>query len=64
MDATDISLMPKRPEMTLDEARAILHRWDKRKPGEHNLVLAADKLLAETWEKRREEQRKKRRLDF
>jgi hypothetical protein len=49
----DISLMTKRPQMTLDEARAILHRWDKRKPGEHDLVLAADKLLAETWEKRR-----------
>ena len=56
--------MTKQPKMTLDEARAILHRWDKRKPGEHDLVLAADKLLAETWEKRREEQRKKRRLDF
>jgi hypothetical protein len=50
--------------MTLDEARAIPHRWDKRQPGERDLVLAADKLLAETWEKRREEQGKKRRVDF
>jgi hypothetical protein len=24
--------MTKQPKMTLDEARAILHRWDKRKP--------------------------------
>jgi len=36
--------------MTLDEARTILHRWDKRKPGERDFVLAADKLLAEAWE--------------
>jgi hypothetical protein len=34
--------MMKQPKMTLDEARAILHRRDKRKPGEHNLVLATD----------------------
>jgi hypothetical protein len=53
--------MTKQPKMTLDEARAILHRWDKRKPGEHELVRAADRLLAEAWEARREEERKKRR---
>ena len=56
--------MTKPPQMTLDEARAILHRWDKRQPGERDLVLEADKLLAEEWEKRREEQRKKRRPSF
>jgi hypothetical protein len=56
--------MTKRPKMTLDEARAILHRWDKRQPGERDLVLEADKLLAEAWEKRREEQQKKRSLSF
>jgi hypothetical protein len=56
--------MTKRPQMTLDEARAILHRWDRRQPGERDLVLEADKLLAEAWEKRHEEQRKRRRLDF
>lgn len=39
--------------MALDEARAILHRWRERKPGERALVLAADKLLAEAWEERR-----------
>ena len=50
--------------MTLDEARAILDRWDKRQQGERELVLEADKLLAEAWEKRYEEQRKKRRLNF
>jgi hypothetical protein len=47
--------------MTLDEGRAILHRRDERKPGEHDLVLAADRLLAEAWDKRREEEGKKRR---
>jgi hypothetical protein len=56
-----IEKMTKQPKMTLDEARAILHRWDKRKPGEHELVRAADRLLAEAWEARREEERKKRR---
>jgi hypothetical protein len=56
--------MAKRPQMTLDEARAILHRWDRRQPGERDLVLEADKLLAEAWEKRYEEQRKRRRLEF
>jgi hypothetical protein len=60
----NIGGMTKPPRMTLDEARAILHRWDKRQPGERDLVLEADKLLAEAWEKRREEQRKKRRLSF
>jgi hypothetical protein len=50
--------------MTLDEARAILHRWDRRQPGERDLVLEADKLLAEAWEKHYEEQRIRRRLDF
>jgi hypothetical protein len=50
--------------MTLDEARAIMHRWDRRQPDERDLVLEADKLLAEEWEKRQEEQRKKRRLSF
>jgi hypothetical protein len=56
--------MTKRRQMTLDEARAILHRWDRRQPGERDLVIEADKLLAEAWEKRYEEQRKKRRLSF
>jgi len=52
--------MAKRAQgMTLDEARAILHRWRERKPGEHALVLAADKLLAEAWEQRREQKLKK-----
>jgi len=60
----DISSMAKRPQMTLDEARAILHRWDRRQPGERDLVLEADKLLAEAWEKRYEDQRKKRSLSF
>jgi hypothetical protein len=46
--------------MTLDEARTVLQRWDKRKPGERDFVLAADRLLAEAWEERREEERKKR----
>jgi hypothetical protein len=41
--------MTKQPKMTLDEARAILHHWDKRKPGERELVRAADGLLAEAW---------------
>ena len=50
--------------MTLDEARAFPHRWDKRQPGDRDLVLEADKLLAEAWEKRNEEQRKKRGLNF
>jgi hypothetical protein len=45
--------------MTLDEARAILHRWRERKADEHALVLAADKLLAEAWEQRRAQQPKK-----
>jgi hypothetical protein len=51
--------MAKRTQpMTLDEARAILHRWRERNSGEHALVLAADKLLAEAWEQRREQQPK------
>jgi hypothetical protein len=45
--------------MTLDEARAILHRWRERKPGEHDLAVAADKLLAETWERQRDQKLKK-----
>jgi hypothetical protein len=44
---------PKPPTMTVDEARALLHRWDDRKPGEHKLVLLADRILAEAWEERR-----------
>jgi hypothetical protein len=51
--------MTKQPPMTLDEARAILNRWDKRKPGEYELVRAADRLLAEAWGARRDEGRKK-----
>lgn len=39
--------------MTLTEARQILHRWADRKPGERELVLEADRLLAEAWEKHR-----------
>ena len=38
--------------MTLKEARAILDRWDKRQPGEHDLVLEADALLAKAWRKK------------
>jgi hypothetical protein len=53
--------MTKQLKMTLDEARAILHRWDKRKAGERELVLAANRLLAEAWEARRKEEGKKRR---
>jgi hypothetical protein len=41
-----------KPTMTLDEARALLNRWDDRKPGEQKLVLMADKLLAKAWEKK------------
>jgi hypothetical protein len=52
--------MAKRTQrMTPDEARAILHRWREREPGERALVLAADKLLADAWEERREQKRKK-----
>lgn len=47
--------MAKRAPITLDEARAILHRWRNRQSGERALVLAADKLLADTWEERREQ---------
>jgi hypothetical protein len=53
-------LMAKRKsQMTLDEARAILHRWRERKAGERVLVLAADKLLAQAWEKRRKQKPRK-----
>jgi hypothetical protein len=52
--------MTKRTQhMTLEEARALLHRWRERKPGEHPLVLAADKLLAEAWEECRGQKLKK-----
>jgi hypothetical protein len=44
--------MAKAPTMTLDEARAILNRWDDRKPGDHKLVLLADKLLRRAWERK------------
>jgi hypothetical protein len=36
-------------QLSADQARAILNDWQNRKPGEHQLVLAADKLLARLW---------------
>jgi hypothetical protein len=39
--------------MTLEEARALLDRWHNRQPGEHALVLQADKLLAKEWERQK-----------
>jgi hypothetical protein len=39
--------------MTVAEARELMDRWADRKPGEHALVLKADKLLAKAWERRK-----------
>jgi hypothetical protein len=51
--------MAKPVPMTLEEARAILHRWEDRRPGEHQLVIAADQLLEQAWRQRQEQQQKK-----
>lgn len=47
--------------MTREDALAILNRWDRRQPGEHDLVIEADRVLRVAWEERLDEERKKRR---
>jgi len=39
----------KSPPLPADEARRILDNWRDRQPGERELVLAADRLLAKLW---------------
>ena len=53
--AAEIFLMPT---MTAAEARAILDRWERRQPGEHPLVVKADRLLERLWRKRKARGRK------
>lgn len=46
--------------ITREEALAILNRWDRRQPGERDLVLEADRILRDAWAKRVDEVRRAR----
>jgi hypothetical protein len=41
--------------MTLDEARKIMDGWETRKAEDRPLVLKADKLLQEAWDRKKRE---------